>query len=118
MNDNLWFQWHILQSKINTPLILNKYSFIDNDNHHKNIPPPPPLPPKSLSKYDKMIKFGISEKAVQQKINFDKITSKDLQNVSLKKINPKKQKKKSNKNDFIPSIEELRETLLKLKKIN
>tara|TARA_B100000745_G_scaffold273933_1_gene202619 strand:+ start:61 stop:864 length:804 start_codon:yes stop_codon:yes gene_type:complete len=118
MNDNLWFQWHIIQSKINIPLSLKDYSFIDDKIQNK-IPPPPPLP-KNLSKYDKMLKIGISKEAVNQKINLDKITSEQLKNVSLKKtiIHKKNKNKKQNENEFIPSIEELRETLLKLKKIN
>ena len=64
-----------------------------------------------------MIKFGISKNAIEQKIEIDKITSKDLQNVSLKKTIIHKNKEKLGKNEFSPSIEELRETLLKLKKI-
>lgn len=126
MNDNIWFQWHILQSKINIPLSLNIYSFIDDDDDdnsklNKKIPPPPPPPPPPplLNKYDKMLKVGVSKEAVNQKIILDRITAEQLKNVSLKKttIQKNKHKQKFN-NDFIPTIEELRETLLNLKKIN
>ena len=42
------YQWNLLQAKINIPLCLSNYAFIDEIK--KNIPPPPPLPPPSASK--------------------------------------------------------------------
>ena len=123
MNDNIWFQWYIIQSKINVPLSLDIYSFIDDEIEiKKNIPippppPPPPPPPTPLTKYDKMLKIGVSKEAVNQKKKIDRITSDQLKNVSLKKTITQKNKKTFD-NDFIPTIDELRETLLNLKKIN
>ena len=46
INGEKKFQWHLLQSKINMPLYLDKYSF---KNEKKGIPPPPPPPlPKKI----------------------------------------------------------------------
>ena len=40
--EKITYQWNLLQAKIDLPLYLDKYSFIDSE---KKIPPPPPLPP-------------------------------------------------------------------------
>jgi len=113
INHKISFQWHVLQAKINSPIKLNNYMF------HDSIPPPPPPPlPSSLSKYDKMIKIGIPKNAVEQKKKIDSIQPKDLQNVSLKKIDKKVIIHKKKSNDFTPTVEQLKNTLLLLKKVN
>jgi len=102
-NGNIYYHWELLQCKIDIPLYLTEYSFIDDTpiidkvfgkggkGKGKNMVPPPPPPP--LTKYDKMIKMGVPINAVQNKIQSDKkIQAKDLQSITLKKtiINDKK----------------------------
>ena len=103
-NNNIYYHWVLLQSKIDIPLYLTEYSFIDDTpqiskgkgmGKGKSIPPPPPslILPKPLTKYDRMIKMGVPIHAVQNKIKNDKkISAKDLQSITLKKtiINDKK----------------------------
>tara|TARA_B100000963_G_scaffold60379_1_gene48276 strand:- start:449 stop:1306 length:858 start_codon:yes stop_codon:yes gene_type:complete len=130
LNKNeIWFQWDLLQAKVLIPTYLKEYSFID-EIQNKNLP----------SKYDKMIKMGVPEAAVQRQKMLDgkipppppppgislqtksytipKIQASDLQSVTLKKGKPLP-KKKINKNTNFepPSIEELQTTLSKLKSI-
>jgi hypothetical protein len=132
-NNDIWFQWILLQSKIKIPYHLKEYSFIDekkdNKDNKDNIP----------DKYDKMIKMGVPLEAVKRQKLFDgiippppplinnnnnnksfdipKIKASDLQSVVLKK-GKKINKLKSKSNGFEPpSLEELQTTLSKLKKI-
>ena len=99
-NNDIWFQWNLIQAKMLTPIYLKEYSFIDeiqetNTKNTKN------------DKYDKMIKMGVPKEAVQrQKIldgkipppppppgilpakkqyDIPKINALDLQSVVLKK---------------------------------
>ena len=46
INKDIYFQWYVLQAKIDLPLHLNEYAFIDESpkNIPKKIPKPPPLP--------------------------------------------------------------------------
>ena len=119
--DQIWFQWCLLQGKVEESIILDKYVFIEED-----------------SKYDKMLKMGIPREAIELKRKMDsnippppplpisnknksipKIQASDLRNVVLKKIKPnlKKMKRQINPNHFEPpSIEELQITISKLKK--
>ena len=102
INDNLYFHWELLQCKIDIPLYLSEYSFIDDvkpiinkgKGKGKCIPPPPP---PINSRYDKMIKMGIPKDAVLQKMrlesNANKIKVSDLQNVSLRKTTPNEKRK-------------------------
>ena len=116
--DNIWFQWNLLQAKIKTPTYLSEYSFID-EIHEKVIP-------KKEDKYDKMLKMGVPKEAVnRQKMidgkiplpppppnlinkktksyNIPKINASDLQNVVLKKGKPiTKTKIKKITNHFEP----------------
>jgi len=107
MNDTLYFHWELLQCKLDMPIYLSEYSFIDDikpvtkgkgKGKGKGIPLPPPPPPIN-SKYDKMIKMGIPKDAVLQKMRLEnnpkKINPQDLQNVKLKKTvtNIKKEQK-------------------------
>ena len=95
-NNNIYYHWVLLQSKIDIPLYLTEYSFIDDTPQiskgkgmGKGIPPPPPpslIIPKPLTKYDKMIKMGVPIHAIQNKIQNDKkINASDLQSITLKK---------------------------------
>jgi hypothetical protein len=113
MNDTLYFHWELLQCKIDIPIYLSEYSFIDDvkpvtkgKGKGKGIIPPPPPPPIN-SKYDKMIKMGIPKDAVLQKMRLEEtpkvINPKDLQNVKLKKTVIKKKEK----TDDIPYLAEL-----------
>ena len=115
MNDTLYFHWELLQCKLDMPIYLSEYSFIDDikpinkgkgKGKGKNILPPPPPPPIN-SKYDKMIKMGIPKDAVLQKMRLEnnpkKINPQDLQNVTLKKTVIKEKEK----TDDMPYLAEL-----------
>jgi len=117
MNNTLYFHWELLQCKIDVPLFLSEYCFIDDVKSNiskgkdkykgkgKVLPPPPP--PPANTKYDMMIRMGIPKEAVLQKMRLEnkvtKIKASDLQKVTLKKttINVKK------KSEEMPYLEEL-----------
>ena len=119
MNDTLYFHWELLQCKLDIPIYLSEYSFIDDvkpifnkvkgkgKSKGKGIIPPPPPPPPINSKYDIMIKMGIPKDAVLQKMRLEnnpkKINPQDLQNVTLKKTVIKEKEKKED----IPYLAEL-----------
>jgi len=130
--DNIWFQWNLLQAKIRVPTHLKEYSFID-EIREATI---------KEDKYEKMIKMGVPKEAVdRQRIldgnlpnnkvphgkiphgkipappppppnfsshnkktyNVPKIKASDLQNVILKKGKPiSKPKVKRDPNQFEP----------------
>ena len=141
--DNIWFQWNLLQAKIKLPTHLTEYSFIDEIVEHK----------KRDDKYDKMLKMGVPKEAVdRQKLldnkipkpppngipkpppppppgmlsgrstttttNIHKINASDLRNVVLKKSKPieKKPIKKDPNHFEPPTLEELQTTLSRLRK--
>ena len=118
-NNQIWFQWYILQTRIENNISLSSYAFKD----FKPIPPPPPLPPPSISrikdKYKKMITMGIPSAAVnQQKIIDAKsgINPDMLLSVQLKKPKPKKDIIKSDMNGFEPpSLDSLQKALRNLR---
>lgn len=142
-NKQMWFQWVLLQSRIDDKLEIQDYAFVD-----KKIPPPPPLPKSfsSISKYHSMIKMGVPKNAVLQKMKQDDvnpslleknekiletpsrnlITSDMLQSVKLKKKNSftkvinKDIEKKSNKkkDNRVPSLDEIQNALKRLKKVS
>jgi hypothetical protein len=86
INKDIYFQWYVLQAKIDLPLHLNDYAFIDETpNMPKNIPKPPPLPI-----------FKRSEN----------------------KIVIKKSKVKIEKKGEVPSLDDIRFALSRLKCIN
>ena len=64
-----------------------------------------------------MLKLGIPKSAVEHKKKVDRIQASDLQNVILKKtsIDTKKKKKSDN---YTPSLDEIRNALQSLQKIN
>ena len=141
--DNIWFQWNLLQAKIKLPTHLTEYSFIDEIVINK-----------IDDKYDKMLKMGVPKEAVERqrlldgrgrsnknipnlpppppppppsgilpekKINsIPKIKASDLKNVVLKKskhINIYKKPIKKDPNHFEPpTLEELQTTLSRLRK--
>ena len=131
--DNIWFQWNLLQAKIKIPTYLSEYSFVDEIHEKEKT--------KKEDKYDKMLKMGVPKEAInRQKIidgkiplpppppnlktssnaksyDIPKINASDLQNVILKKGKPiSKPKPKINPNNFEPpSLEELQSTLARLK---
>jgi hypothetical protein len=86
-DNKISYQWNLLQAKINLPLYLSIYAFIDEN---KKIPPPPPLPPPIFS--NKPNKIIINKK----KKNFTK---------------------KNKDNNFTPSLDEIAKILSNLKKI-
>ena len=134
--DNIWFQWNLLQAKIKLPTHLTEYSFVDEIVVHK-----------IDDKYDKMLKMGVPKAAVERqrlldgKGNFNKgtppppppppfmlpekkinsipkINASDLRNVVLKKGKKidKKPIKKDPNHFEPPTLEELQTTLSRLRK--
>ena len=98
MNQKIWFNWVILQAKINLPIRLKEYAFVDDDEEQKKkipIPPPPPPPPPPPLKKNNLIK------------------GKDLQNIVLKKT----KKIVSKKDSYMPSLDEIRNALQSLQRI-
>ena len=119
--DQVWFQWYALQSRVENNVHLTDYAFKDNIAP-KPIPPPPPPPPPNFKKdkYKKMISLGIPTAAVNHQKQIDlksNISSSMLQSVQLKKP---KQKDiiKSDMNGFEPpSLDSLQLALQKLRSI-
>jgi len=134
LNENdIWFQWNLLQAKVKIPTNLKEYSFIDEIK--ETIP----------DKYDKMLRLGVPREAVnRQKIidgistgtnkipppppppppgvikksdDIPKINASDLRSVTLKKVKPnEKIIIKRDPNHFEPpTLEELQTTLSKLR---
>ena len=64
-----------------------------------------------------MLKLGVSKQAVEHKKSVDRIQASDLQKVILKKTVYDKQNKKKRDN-HIPSLDEIRNALQSLQKIN
>lgn len=93
IENNIYFQWYILQAKIYIPPSLNEYSFIEEK---KNIPPPPPLPPQNFKK---------------------KIINKDNTYNDVKINEVKTNKKNNNKDIKVPSLLDIKNALLNLKSI-
>lgn len=139
-NKQMWFQWLLLQSRIDDKLEIQEYAFVD-----KKIPPPPPLPKSfsSISKYHSMIKMGVPKNAVIQKMKQDNvdpslleknekilenpsrnlITATMLQSIKLKKKNSSmkhnnKDLKIEKKDKRVPSLDEIQNALKRLKKTN
>ena len=135
-NNDIWFQWYLLQSKTETTVILNEYSFVKDKQVDKQV---------DNTKYETMIRMGVPKEAVEIKKKMDsvnsvnsvppppplpnfklqapvsKIKTSDLLSIVLKKTKPNiksRMKKQTSSNHFEPpSIEELQITLSRLKKI-
>jgi len=138
--DNIWFQWNLLQARIRLPTHLSEYSFIDEIKSSL----------KQDDKYDKMLKMGVPKAAVDRQRLLDgrgssnkgippppppppgilpersnntiktvpKIKASDLRNVVLKKGKKidKKPIKKDPNHFEPPTLEELQTTLSRLRK--
>ena len=131
LNENdIWFQWILLQAKVKIPTHLKEYSFIEE------------IKDKS-DKYEKMLRLGVPKEAVsRQKIldgkgtnnnppppppplpmnnkksnDIPKIKASDLRSVTLKKTKPiiKKTIIKDPNHFEPPTLEELQTTLSRLK---
>jgi hypothetical protein len=100
IDNDIYFQWYLLQAKIDIPIFLNKYSFIDEDikKIKKNIPPPPPLPPPNFKKKIKETKNS-------------NINLLNNNNILIKKVNKNKEIK-------VPSLNDIKNALKNLKSIN
>ena len=88
IENDIYFQWYVLQAKIDLPLFLEEYSFVDETKPiPKPPPPPPPLP------------------------NFKKSETKII--ISKKRSIIKKEKELD-----VPSLGEIKSALSRLKTIN
>jgi hypothetical protein len=141
--NNLWFQWKLLQARVKSPTYLCEYSFIDEIKCDYK--------PEKPDKYDKMLKLGVPVGAVNiQKIldgkipapppppppppppmsggeislnptvkgYVPKISASDLRSVVLKKrhVDDKKIVLKEQGSFEPPTLEELQTTLSRLRK--
>ena len=88
IENDIYFQWYVLQAKIDLPLFLEEYSFVDE---MKPIPKPPPPPPPLP--------------------NFKKSETKII--ISKKRSIIKKEKELD-----VPSLDEIKSALSRLKTIN
>lgn len=95
INNDIYFQWYTLQAKIDMPLNLEEYAFLDSIK--VDIPKPPPLP-NFIPKPPPLPNF----KKLENKIVIQK---KDIKNVVKKEID-------------VPTLEEIMLALSKLKTIN
>jgi hypothetical protein len=132
-NNNIWFQFYILQSKIDNNISLVEYAFKDSISPiNSSIPPPPPLPPppsirpasstsSPIDKYKKMISLGIPSAAVNHKKQMEHkshISSDMLLSVKLKKGTSTKHILKNDMNGFEPpSLDSLQLALRNLRNI-
>ena len=126
-NNEIWFQWYLLQGKMERPSFLEEYAFIEDYKE------------ETKDKYEKMKSMGVPLAAIELQKNLDrninipsppplpnfkrslpvsKIKASDLQSVVLKKSKKIERKKIYSKTGFEPpSLEELQTTLSKLKKV-
>jgi len=119
INNKLNFDWILLQGKIDMPLYLSEYSFIDYNKGYdskgkgkgKSIPPPPPLTPlmalKPLNSFDNLLRLGISKEAIEHKKKLN--NTFDILSVTLQKT-PQNIIKKEPKDEL---LEELKKKLQK-----
>ena len=127
--NNIWFQWYLLQGKIEKPTFINEYAFVEEEN----------IEEEKDDKYTKMKKMGVPTEAINLRKKLDKIPppppppmkmkldskpiskikASDLQKVVLKKTKPIVKKKMIHQHGLFepPSLEELQTTLSKLRKI-
>ena len=88
IDNDIYFQWYVLQAKIDLPLFLEEYSFVDEN---KKIPKPPPLPPPLpiFKKNNSKIIIGKKKSIIQKDKELD-----------------------------VPSLDEIKSALSRLKTIN
>ena len=101
IENDIYFQWYLLQAKIDIPISLNEYSFIDEQK--KMPPPPPPLPPPN---FKKKIKTNIINTNNNSNSNCNSNS-----NILIKKVN-------KNKDIKVPSLNDIKNALNNLKSIN
>ena len=92
VDNNVWFSWKVLQVKVDEPMYLQEYSFIDTKKITKIIPPPPPPPPPPPQNNNATIKDIINKNKKKINKEHDIInvpTLIDIQNAlnNLQKIN-------------------------------
>jgi len=80
--DKITYQWNLLQAKIDLPLYLDNYSFIDPDIKIP-LPPPLPPPPKKPTKNNIVIKKKKNLKPKEEKGGYSP-TVQELQNILIK----------------------------------
>ena len=91
--DSIWFfentygiNWYIVQAEIKLPDILNNYSFYnENEPFEEKKEKETSLEEQHYGKYLKMLKMGIPEQAVKNKMIMDGIEPSILDNILLKK---------------------------------
>ena len=112
IDNKLTFNWILLQGKIDMPLYLNEYAFIDENEIQykkkgkgKGIPPPPPL-----DNFNRLLKLGISADAINHKMKMERktINAEELKSIKLKKTII--QEKEETEQDKL--IKELKEKLI------
>ena len=133
-DNKIWFDWRLLQAKVDVPIYLMEYSFSDKNDDiinnkgkgkgkGKSLPPPPPPPPSSndifTGKYKTMFNMGIPKEAILNKMKLDAkpLNLGELTSVKLKKTE-KDIKCINLENQNVPSLEQITNALLKLKKVN
>lgn len=84
IKNDIYFQWYALQAKIDMPLNLDEYAFLDSVQKH--IPKPPPLPnfipkPPPLPNFKK-----VENKIVIQKKAVKKVVKKEIDVPTLSEI--------------------------------
>lgn len=85
IDNDIYFQWYTLQAKIDMPLNLEEYAFLDSV---KNIPKPPPLPnfipkPPPLPNFKKENKIIIQKKDIIKKVVKKEIDVPTLEEIML-----------------------------------
>ena len=96
IDNDIYFQWYTLQAKIDMPLNLDEYAFLDDNI--KSIPKPPPLPNKSIPKPPPLPNFKKSSNVI---------------------VLPKKKNViKKNKSIDVPTLDDIMIALSKLKSVN
>lgn len=120
-NNKFGIFWNIVQLKTYGKLVLEEFQFLDEDHSQYTIkipnintippaPPPPPPPPmqgKKYEKYFKMLKMGIKEDAVKQKMIMDNIDPNILDNnpsCDVICVNNNKKQITFNKNNLLSEI--------------
>ena len=116
INGYVIFDWILLQGRIDMPLYLSEYAFIDEESvsqkgkgKGKGIPPPPPPPP--LNNFNKLLKMGISKEAIEHKMKMERVVfnPKDVLNVNLRKtvVNKKVEVENEVENKLILELKQL-----------
>lgn len=119
--DQMWFQWIVVQARLENDVCLSSYAFKDIPKVRSVPPPPPPPPPPSIDKYKKMISMGIPTQAVNHQKQIDRkasINSRMLQSVQLKKASPQTKQSREIPDGFQPpTLDTLQLALRKLRSI-